>query len=88
MSVELGNGGDFGTVSTPTGSIVGTGNPLLQLERITMDPAHDRGRVHINASLLHHLGQIAIGVRYEWRSEWKPNPSRPIASPAGRIQRC
>ena len=33
---------------------------LLKLGGITMDPAHDRGRGHFHAPLLHHLGQVSV----------------------------
>ena len=33
---------------------------LLELRRIPMASTHDRGRVHLHAALLHHLGQTPI----------------------------
>jgi hypothetical protein len=35
-------------------------NPFLKLRRIPLDPAEDRGWVHLDPTFLHHLGQITI----------------------------
>ena len=36
-------------------------DPLLELRCVTVDPAHDRGRIYLEATFLHHLHQIAVG---------------------------
>src|SRR5258708_30059280 len=35
-------------------------DPLLKLRRVAMNPAHDRGRIHVYAAFLHHLRQIPV----------------------------
>src|SRR3984957_11730347 len=33
---------------------------LLKLRRVAMNPAHDRGGIHVYATFLHHLRQIPV----------------------------
>ena len=35
-------------------------DPLFKLRRVSMNPAHDRGRIHVYAPFLHHLRQIPV----------------------------
>ncbi len=42
-----------------TGTLIAT-DPLLDLGRIALNPAEDRGWVDLYTALLHHLGEIAV----------------------------